>query len=517
MARLDRLAPVKEVAQIAACIGREFDHALLAAVAQIPEPRLVDALDQFLGVGLVFHRGAPSDAAYSFKHALVRDAAYASLLRSRRRQLHARIANAIEATRPQVAAYQPELLAHHLTEAGLPGRAVIYALSAGRLAKGRHAVQEATSQLESCLRLAAQIGEDAEPTVRATTRDCLVQLGDLASMAEDLERANAYYDRAVALAGDEAERSLVWGRRHCLGYAQRGRARLAFYDHGSGEPTIVFLNPIVYGLATFQAILERLCQEFRIITVDCRGAGRSDPLHRPYGVRQHMEDLRAIVEAAGAAPIVGVGISRGSNVLVHLAHDHPRLIARLVLVGMPLIGTPLEGRPAFDPEYLERRREYYLRGDTEELLRLQARFVYTEPDSDELRRLAEDRCRQLPIDTFLSFYDPDPDMDIVPLLGSLAVPTLVMHGRADRLVAFASGEFVAASIPGAELYGFEGKGHLPSFSATDEFCGALRNFVRTGRAQPLAVRDKGEARSSGRRCRHRPASQPAHVSSGKVG
>ena len=107
------------------------------------------------------------------------------------------------------------------------------------------------------------------------------------------------------------------------GYLELGESGLAgFYEHGSGEPAIVFINPIAYGLATFEPILEQLCQEFRVITVDCRGAGRSDPLVRPYSTLQHMEDLRAIIEAAVAAPIVGVGISRGSNLLIQLAHAH---------------------------------------------------------------------------------------------------------------------------------------------------------------------------------------------------
>ena len=97
MARLDRLAPVKEVAQIGAVIGREFSHELLAAVSPLSEDKLGDALDQLVNSELVFRRGAPPEATYSFKHALVQDAAYQSLLKSKRQQLHARIAEALEA------------------------------------------------------------------------------------------------------------------------------------------------------------------------------------------------------------------------------------------------------------------------------------------------------------------------------------------------------------------------------------------------------------------------------------
>ena len=479
MARLDRLAPVKEVAQAAACIGREFDHALLAAVAEAPEPELANALERLLRAGLVFRHSAPPEATYSFKHALVRDAAYATLLKPRRRWLHARIADALEAIRPQTGAYQPEILAYHLTEAGLPGRAAVHALAAGRLAKARHALLEARSQLEACLQLAAQAGGEAESATRAATCECLLLLADLASVDENLERANDCYDRAATLADDEAGRALARSRRHRLGYAHRDGARLAFYDHGSGEPAIVFVNPIVYGLATFQPILERLCPEFRVITVDGRGVGRSDPLVGPYGIARHAEDLRVVIEAAGAAPIVGVGISRGSNQLLHLTHKHPELIAKLMIVGTPPGNAALEGKPFYNPDYVRRMAEAYERQDADALIRQQAEFIYTEENTTEFRQMFVERCRRLPQETILRFYNPDPDMTIAPILGSITAPTLVAHGREDRIVDFAAAEYIAARLPGSRVYTFEGKGHSPMFSATEEFCTVLRSFVRT--------------------------------------
>jgi pimeloyl-ACP methyl ester carboxylesterase len=272
-------------------------------------------------------------------------------------------------------------------------------------------------------------------------------------------------------------------RIHRVRYTERDGARLAFYEHGNGEPAIVFINPIVYGLSAFQPILERLCQEFRVITVDCRGAGQSTPLVRPYSTLQHMEDLRAVIEAAAAAPIVGVGISRGSNLLIQLAHAHRELVGKIMTVGTPLIGGLPGGRPVYDRDYMAARQQAYSRGAVEELIHLQMRYVYSEPDTDELRRMTTERLCQLPTETILSFYDPDPGMDIAPLLDSIAVPTLVAHGRDDRLVTCAASEFIATRIPGAQLYLFDGKGHNPMFSATDEFCDVLRNFIRTGRGE----------------------------------
>ena len=160
MARLDRLAGAKEVAQIGAVIGREFGYELLAAVSPLGEGELREALDQLVASELVFVRGAPPTATYTFKHALVQDAAYASLLRSRRQQLHASIARELEGRWPEVRETRPELLAHHFAEAGLPDKAAAYGLEAGRAAFRRSAVTEAVVHLRRALGLLTRVPED---------------------------------------------------------------------------------------------------------------------------------------------------------------------------------------------------------------------------------------------------------------------------------------------------------------------------------------------------------------------
>jgi class 3 adenylate cyclase/tetratricopeptide (TPR) repeat protein len=151
MARLDRLGPAKKVAQIGACIGREFDHELLAAVVPLPEADLVAALDRLVAAELVFRRGIPPATTYIFKHALVRDAAYQSLLRKSRQDLHANIAAALEKRFPHTLEARPELVARHFDEAGLFAEAVGYWLRAGRLSAARSANVEAIAHLRSGL------------------------------------------------------------------------------------------------------------------------------------------------------------------------------------------------------------------------------------------------------------------------------------------------------------------------------------------------------------------------------
>ena len=162
MARLDRLGPAKEVAQIGAAIGREFSHALLSAVTPKQEADLGSALDRLVRAGLLFRQGVPPHETYLFKHALVQDAAYETLLRSRRQDLHGRIAIEIETHFAEIAEQRPELLAHHATQAGLIERAVVQWGKAGRKSVSRSAMVEAVSQLRRGLELVPALSDTPE-------------------------------------------------------------------------------------------------------------------------------------------------------------------------------------------------------------------------------------------------------------------------------------------------------------------------------------------------------------------
>jgi class 3 adenylate cyclase/predicted ATPase len=162
MARLDRLGAAKEVAQIGGTIGREFSYALLASVANKSEAELGLALDRLAEAGLLFRRGGPPHASYLFKHALVQDAAYGTLLREPRRALHARIAQTLENQFAEIAKASPELVAHHYSKAGQPAPAVTYWYRAGENAVRRSANQEAIGHLTAGLAQLARLPEAIE-------------------------------------------------------------------------------------------------------------------------------------------------------------------------------------------------------------------------------------------------------------------------------------------------------------------------------------------------------------------
>jgi class 3 adenylate cyclase/predicted ATPase len=209
MARLDRLAPVKELAQTAAAIGREFSHELLAAVTTMAEHQLDYALNQLVSSELIVRRGITPDARYSFKHVLVQDVAYESLLKSKRQQLHARIAKVLEERFPEMAATEPELLAQHYAGAELTGQAIDYYQKAGERAARRSANAEAIEHLTNGLQLLKTLPETGERHRREL--DLQLKLGRalIAIKGYAAPGVDRIYQRARALCRQVGEPDLL--------------------------------------------------------------------------------------------------------------------------------------------------------------------------------------------------------------------------------------------------------------------------------------------------------------------
>jgi len=195
MARLDRLQPVKEVAQFAACIGRNFDYPLIERISPLDGALLQDALAQLIAAELIFSRGVVPEATYIFKHALVRDAAYESLLKTRRQAIHAKLVDALEADGKA----PPELIAHHATEAGLKEKAIDFWKRAGTANMALPAYEEAANQLNFALDLIDQL--DNREAWRERELEIVVQLAQILMPKHGYvsEEANQIFARASAM------------------------------------------------------------------------------------------------------------------------------------------------------------------------------------------------------------------------------------------------------------------------------------------------------------------------------
>jgi class 3 adenylate cyclase len=217
VARLDRLDAAKEIAQIGATLGREFSYALVAEVAAMDATRLRDHLQRLEAGDLIIRRGAPPESSYVFKHALVRDAAYATLLHQRRRNLHRRVADALRHTHTELVQAQPELLAHHLTEAGDIYAATEQWLRAGQLAFGRSAAREAQAHLEKGRTLLQ--GVDDESSAGRELEFCValgpVYMTTKGAHAADVEQVYVRAREISRQLGDRhTEFKALWGQWH---------------------------------------------------------------------------------------------------------------------------------------------------------------------------------------------------------------------------------------------------------------------------------------------------------------
>ena len=311
LARLDRLVSVREVAQIAAALGRSFPHELISAVAQMPQHQVDDALEQLAKAELIFRRGTPPEAEYTFKHTLVQDAAYGTLLRDRRRQLHTRIAATLESQFPGIVVAHPAVLAQHCAEAGLTEKSIGYRIKASQQAMDRSTMAVAVAQLQKGLDLVASLPDN--PWRRQQELDLLLALG------RALIAANGYAAPAVgetlARAYALAERDrpdhlgpLLWGQwasqvvrselRPALSLAKRieqiGEAQanlaLRLLGHVAHGHTRFFLGEFVAARALFE---------------QCHGL--SDPAFRPIYAAVTAEDPHARMSAYLAHALASLG------------------------------------------------------------------------------------------------------------------------------------------------------------------------------------------------------------------
>jgi class 3 adenylate cyclase/pimeloyl-ACP methyl ester carboxylesterase len=470
--RIDRLAPEeKHLLQCAAMIGTDVPLTLLEGVAELSPDDLQRALGRLRAAELLYEARLFPDTEYTFRHALVHDVAYRSLLQDRRRALHRRVGELMETRYAGRMAELAGVVGTHLERGEAWGSAVPHLLVAAEKSKDRLAYAVALELCQRALACAARAPLHDAECIRA-----LVLRGDLASLLGDLAQANQSYEEALAAVQEPDRRRAIVNKQHRPRQTSRGGAAIAFYEHGGGDRTLFVINPVLYGLATTQPILEFLCQDYRIITMDCRGTGSSAPLVRPYSIRQHMEDARAVIEAAGG-PVIGIGLSRGGNLLIQMAVSYPHLLQKLVTVGTSLSWDRPQARQAQDILRLD---------GLESALRFWASLAFVERGEDAVAEQWVRTRLVLPEDTWQSFFDPDPEQDLATLLPGVRIPTLVIRGTADRAASSEDAYTLASQIPGAQLYEFAGRGHIPAFTATGEFCDVLRRFVRGERLHGTA-------------------------------
>lgn len=491
-ARIDRLEPGdKKLLCTAAVIGFEVSHSLLLAVAGQSERALEASLSRLKGAEFLYEKQLFPETVYAFRHALIHDVTVRGLLKGQRRKLHARVGEAMERLYPSRHIELAQTMASHFAEGEVWSKAVQHFLRAAEKSKAQYAVAHAIELCDRALACATRIGGPTD-----YERRILVLLGDLWSQRDVLAKANDAYERALRSTDDARARREIENKVHRQGFATRENGRVAFYKHGRKGKTIVLSSPISYGLGTWQPIVDRLCQEFRLITIDSRGVGASDPLGPNWTLVEDLEDARAVIEALGGDPVTVVGISRTGSMVVALAAKYPHLVEKLVVIAGTFGKTEAGGGTSSYLKWAAKKRAFIDHGDYEGMVRECMYEAFPQPEMDDLReewvRVSVD---DYPIEVFCTLLDVESEIACEPYARDVRVPTLVIHGTEDLSVPYACGVYLTSTIAGATLYTFEGHGHEPQHTATAEFCDLLSEFVRTGTvsAPPASARATSSA------------------------
>jgi tetratricopeptide (TPR) repeat protein len=261
MARLDRLATVREIAQLGATIGREFSYELLQAVSLLDEATLQHGLKQLVEAELVYQHGLLPQARYSFKHALIQDTAYQSLLKSRRQQLHQQIAHVLEERFAETVEIQPELVAHHYTEAGLAEQAIPHWQRAGQRASQRSANVEAISHLTTALELLKTVQDTPARSQQELSLQIALGAVLIANKGFAAPAARQAYARARELCEQMGDTSQIFPVLYglCTVYTVAGQHKTAHelaeqllsLAHRQPTPTSLLPAHTAFGMALF--------------------------------------------------------------------------------------------------------------------------------------------------------------------------------------------------------------------------------------------------------------------------
>jgi class 3 adenylate cyclase/pimeloyl-ACP methyl ester carboxylesterase len=480
-ARIDRLPPEqKQLLQAASVVGSEVPFDRLAGIADLDPEALEVGLSALQAGEFLYETRLFPDRHFAFKHAFTHEVAYGGLLRSRRRDLHGRLGAAIEAGfGPSV---DVEALAGHFERGEIWEKAARYWLAAAERAKGRFAYRRGIDVAERALACAEhlEVSSDLPPTI-------LALLGDLSGLLGSFEDANAWYGRALKLPLAPETRHSIANRVHRRAYAGPEGSRVAYHVHGSGDECIVMVSPEAYEVQISQPLLERICQGFTVVTVHPRGDGPSDPAPRPYTIGDQVLDYRRVFESLGPGRRTAIGYSRGGTIAMRLAHDCPDLIDRLVLVDAPADEMGPTSRFARPDGLSERILGALDSGDIRGAAAIASHSVFSEEGYfDYAEASIADwfvQGEDVAAEWLRTMHSANPELDVGPILPSIRVPTLVTHGTEDRRIPVAAAHYLASRIPGAALYLFRGRGHIPFHTAPAEAVGVLEHFIRTGTAR----------------------------------
>lgn len=459
----------KQVLQVLALSEQPLSVDVLMGAVVCAEAQMTEALAKLEFGQLIEAVRLYPEAVFGLRHAVIGDAAKNALVRETRLALHAGLAKTIESLYPDALELNAERLARHFSAADMGDDAALYHVKAAKKAMHRYAYRQAIDFAQAATK---QAGD------RALKCEAYELTGNGLSLLNDADKANAAYASAIEYCDDHQAANHIENRRHHLRFAQRPSSRISYYEQGADGPTLLLVTPLAYGIASFQPLVQKVCQKYRTVTVIPRSVMPSDPLpeNGRYPYDEQIADLAAVVESLDRGKVIGVGLSRGATQMISLAAQRPDLIDRLVLVGASPDWTPLEeGEDAlggWDKEFVDR-----LDTDFENAMHDIANTVFSEPGADELAAELAKELLAMPVSSVRHFMLDVPRGRATEVCSAVQCPVLLAHGEKDIMDPITKVYELLSMLPNAELYIFKGCGHFPVFTAPNEFCEVLVKFV----------------------------------------
>jgi pimeloyl-ACP methyl ester carboxylesterase len=462
----------RDILDCASVVGEQFSSSVVQNVSGLNRIGLLKSLNN---IERRYHLVHSFDDGYRFDNSKIREVLYNEIAPQLRKEYHSMIAKYIEMANKDRLEEVVNELAYHYFKSGNAQKSVPYLLDAGEDAAEKWAAFEAVRFYSQALEMMGDDERWSDNKAKA-----LEALGNVCALTGQHERANKCFEEGMANSKDDVAKDRMRRKIRRKMILDRNGVKLAYYVYGEGEPTLVFVVAFV-GTAEFWLPQVRyFSQNYKVVTIDMRGAGESDKPAGDYTFDLYADDLNSIIEELHEKNFVLICESCGVFIATKYITKYPGKVSKLIVVG----GTPkLVATDEFPHGYslevarglLTRFQKSYSWGLTAVL-----KAIFPEPGTDYVKewgfRLSQKTTKEIIANVLSNFLKED----IRPLLGRIDIPTLIIHGENDKMCPLVGARYMHEKIPRSEMYVFKDKGHAPSITAADKFNRILKEFVMTG-------------------------------------
>jgi len=451
----------RDILDCASVVGEDFSSGVVENVSGLNRIKLLKSLNN---IERRYHLVHSSEDGYQFDHSKIREVLYNEITPELRKEYHSMIAKYIEEANKDRLEEAVNELAYHYYRSGNAQKAIPYLIKAGEDAREKWAAFEAVRFYSQTLEM---MGEDERWSEDRTK--ALEALGGVYALTGQHEKANKCYEKGMATAEDDIAKDRMRRKIRRKMILDKNGVKLAYYVYGKGKPTLVFVVAYVGAAEMWIPQVNYFSQNFKMVTVDMRGAGESDKPAGDYTVDLYVDDLNSIIEELQEKNFVLVGESIGVSIAIKYVTAYPEKVSKLVLIGIPNVA----------PVRAPTRSLTLLQESYSTFLRTFMNWMFPEPGTEFVKEWGFKMCQKTTQEIAINCLRNYVKEDLRPLLGKINIPTLILHGEKD--IPLEAAEYAHEKIRGAEMYIFKGKGHAPSITAADKFNKILKEFIATGK------------------------------------